>query len=151
MDPIFRCCQFYRALSSITGNQLHSDCISSNQKSRPTMHSGLKSLFLLSFSKCPQRPILLEKNFQKSHLQGALNLLILVSANRWLTVNPRRPGNSQIAFVDIGVQLGQHPSRQLDKHAESKRHSTAAMHFSQFASNIMCRNSFRHRIKLHKF
>ena len=41
-----------------------------------------------------------------------------------------------MAFVDRGVQLGQHPGRQLDKHAESKRHSTAAMHYSQFASNI---------------
>ena len=63
-------------------------------------------------------------------------LLIFVSANRWLTVNPRGPGNSQMAFVDRGVQLGQHPVRQLDKHAESKRHSTAAMHYLQFASNI---------------
>ena len=29
-------------------------------------------------------------------------------------------GNSQMAFVDRGVQFGQHPGRQLDKHAESK-------------------------------
>ena len=41
-----------------------------------------------------------------------------------------------MAFVDRGVQLGQHPGRQLDKHAESKRHSTSAMHYSQFTSNI---------------
>ena len=41
-----------------------------------------------------------------------------------------------MAFVDIGVQLGQHPGRQLDKHAESKRHSTSAMRYSQFTSNI---------------
>ena len=41
-----------------------------------------------------------------------------------------------MAFVDKGVQLGQHPGHQLDKHAESKRHSTAAMHYSKIASNI---------------
>ena len=41
-----------------------------------------------------------------------------------------------MAFVDREVQLGQHPGRQLDKHAEGKRHSTDAMHYSQFASNI---------------
>ena len=45
-------------------------------------------------------------------------------------------GNSQIAFVDRGVQFGQHPGRQLDKHAESKRHCTAAMRYSQFTTNI---------------
>ena len=41
-----------------------------------------------------------------------------------------------MAFVDRRVQLGQHPGRQLDKHAESKRHSTAAMRYSQFTSTI---------------
>ena len=59
-----------------------------------------------------------------------------------------------MAFADRGVQLGQHPGRQLDKHAERKRHSTAAMHLMitlGLPQILMCINSFRHRIKLHKF
>ena len=110
--------------------------------------------FLTFFFKMSHNGQYYMKKLSKSHLQGALNLLILVSANRWLTVNPRCTGNSQMAFVDRGVQLGQHPGRQLDKHAESKRHSTAAMHYSHLRvmpQILMCINSFRHRIKLHKF
>lgn len=44
--------------------------------------------------------------------------------------------DGQTEYIDKGVQLGTHPTRKLEKHADSQKHKTAVSKYSHFTCSV---------------